>query len=473
MACLGCSCSTGSDDTKASGCGQKGGCSTGGCNRKNTYDWITAMGITDAVPFDVVEVSFKNGAHKHFYKNPPYTRATTGDFVCVEAQSGFDVGQVSLSGELVRLQMKKKRVRPDSKLGAIVRIANQRDMEKLDYMRSKERDSLIRARAIARSLKLKMKIGDVEFQGDGRKATFYYTAEGRVDFRELIRSFAKEFKVKIEMRQIGMRQESALVGGLGNCGRELCCSTWLTNFKSVNTSAARYQNLAINQTKLTGMCGRLKCCLNYELDAYIDALEEFPNRADRLRTEEGNAILIKTDVFKRLMYYTYEKQRGRLFPLHVEQVWEVLDLMKEGKMATSLADIETIKPKEADEEEELEYENIHNVIQLPIEKRRKKKKKKRRKNPNTPSGQWQGGNRQEAKSRGQGNSKSARPQKPSKPSAKKSTPKDKSTDSNSKRYPSKGGAKKSTPQGKSKPPSGGTTRYPSKKGGNKPPSDKK
>jgi hypothetical protein len=231
---------------------------------------------------------------------------------------------------------------------------------------------------IARTLGLNMKIGDVEFQGDGRKCTFYYTADGRVDFRELIRHYARDFKVKIEMRQIGARQESARIGGLGNCGRELCCSTWLTEFKSVNTAAARYQNLAINQTKLSGMCGRLKCCLNYELDTYIDALEDFPDRAERLRTTAGVAILIKTDVFKRLMFYTYAEDRGKFYAIHVDQIWEALDMIKSGKMPGSLDEIIAMAPvAESDEPDEIEpdFENVHDVIQLPLEQRKKKKKK--------------------------------------------------------------------------------------------------
>ncbi|MCB0529795.1 MAG: hypothetical protein H6575_12365 [Lewinellaceae bacterium] len=376
MGCIGCSCSTGKDD--APGCRSNGGCATGGCNRHNTYDWITASGIRDAQPFDVVEVSFKNGSRKDFYKNPPYTRATTGDWVVVESQSGgFDVGKVSLSGELVRLQMKRKRVRSDARFSAVVRKAHERDIERLDEVRRQERDVMIRARVIARTLDLEMKIGDVEFQGDGRKCTFYYTADGRVDFRELIRSYAREFKVKIEMRQIGARQESARIGGLGNCGRELCCSTWLAEFKSVNTAAARYQNLAINQTKLSGMCGRLKCCLNYELDTYIDALEDFPDRAERFKTSAGLAILVKTDVFKRLMYYTYADNRGKFFPLHVDQVWEVLDMVKQGQAPGSLEDIQAMAPPSTEaEEEEPDFENVENVIELPFEKRKKKKKKR-------------------------------------------------------------------------------------------------
>jgi cell fate regulator YaaT (PSP1 superfamily) len=340
------------------------------------------LGIRDAVPFEVVEVSFKNGSRKEFFKNPGFTHATTGDWVVVESVSGgYDVGKVSLSGELVRLQLKRKRVRADARFQGVVRKAHDRDLERLDEVRRQEKEVMVKARAIARSLDLDMKVGDVEFQGDGRKCTFFYTADGRVDFRELIRLYAKEFKVKIEMRQIGARQESARIGGLGNCGRELCCSTWLTEFKSVNTAAARYQNLAINQTKLSGMCGRLKCCLNYELDTYIDALEDFPDRADRIKTHAGTALLIKTDVFKRLMYYTYAEDRGRLYPLHVDQIWEALDLVKSGKLPGSLDDIAAMAPppvSDEPEEEEPEFENVQDVIQLPIEKRKKKKKKKSR-----------------------------------------------------------------------------------------------
>jgi cell fate regulator YaaT (PSP1 superfamily) len=380
MGCSGCSCSTGKDGA-VSGCQSNGGCATGGCNRHNTYDWITASGITDSIPFDVVEVSFKNGSRKEFFKNPPATRTTTGDFVLVESSAGgYDLGKISLSGELVRLQMKRKRVRPDAMLQSVIRKAHERDLERLDEVRGKERDVLIKSRAIARSLALNMKVGDVEFQGDGRKCTFYYTADGRVDFRELIRHYARDFRVKIEMRQIGARQESARIGGLGNCGRELCCSTWLSEFKSVNTAAARYQNLAINQTKLSGMCGRLKCCLNFELDTYIDALEDFPDKSDRFKTKLGLAILIKTDVFKRLMYYTYAENRGKLYVLHVDQVWEVLDMIKKGQIPASLDEILAMAPIPDDlPEEEPDFESVDNVIELPIEKR-KKKRKKRRKN---------------------------------------------------------------------------------------------
>jgi cell fate regulator YaaT (PSP1 superfamily) len=337
------------------------------------------MGISDTQPFDVVEVSFKNGSRKEFFKNPPFTRTTTGDYVLVESTSGgYDLGTVSLSGELVRLQMKRKRVRSDARLGAVIRKAHERDLERLDELRRDEKKVMVQARTIARTLDLQMKVCDIEFQGDGRKCTFFYTADGRVDFRELIRLYAKEFKVKIEMRQIGARQESARIGGLGNCGRELCCSTWLTEFKSVNTAAARYQNLAINQTKLSGMCGRLKCCLNYELDTYIDALEDFPDKADRLKTKAGLAVLMKTDVFKRLMYFAYAENKSKFYTLHVDQVWEAMDMIKAGDIPGSLDDILAMAPPPEDqEEEEPDFENVENVIQLPLEIRKKKKKKKK------------------------------------------------------------------------------------------------
>jgi cell fate regulator YaaT (PSP1 superfamily) len=386
MACLGCSCGTdkGKESDNAAAGGVKGcasgGCASGGCNRHNTYDWITAAGIRDIEPFDVVEVSFKNGSRKEFFKNPAHTRVTTGDDVLVEsAAGGYDIGKVSLSGELVRLQMKRKRVREDARFQAVVRKAHERDLERLDEVRKMEKEVMIRSRVISRTLDLNMKICDIEFQGDGRKCTFYYTADGRVDFRELIRHYAKEFKVKIEMRQIGARQESARIGGLGNCGRELCCSTWLHEFKSVNTAAARYQNLAINQTKLSGMCGRLKCCLNYEVDAYIDALEDFPERAERVKTQAGLAVLVKTDVFKRLMFYTYAENRHKFYALSTDQVWEALANLKEGIVPVSLEDI-LARAVVVDEEEEefVDFENVHDVIQLPFEKRKKKKKKKGR-----------------------------------------------------------------------------------------------
>ena len=376
---MGCtSCSTGKDG-KPGGCKSNGGCSTGGCNRMNTYDWLATKDIKDYDDFDLVEVSFKNGSRKSFFHNPSHTRAIIGDMVVTESSNGYDIGRISLTGELVRLQMKKKRTSEDSILQSIIRVANERDLERLDEARTIEMGTMVRARAIAKTLNLDMKVGDVEYQGDKRKATFYYTAEGRVDFRELIRQFAKEFKVKIEMRQIGARQESARIGGIGSCGRELCCSTWLTDFKSVSTAAARYQNLAINQSKLSGQCGRLKCCLNYELDTYMDALTHFPKNAEKLKTEVGTASLIKTDIFKGLMFYVYDSgnNRGKFFPLSLERVKQIIKLNSKGEFPTELVDMHTLS---AESEKTVDYDadDLTGVIELPPEERKNRKRNRNR-----------------------------------------------------------------------------------------------
>jgi cell fate regulator YaaT (PSP1 superfamily) len=382
MACSSCAVAK---DGKPGGC--NGNCS-GGCNRMNTFDWLTELDIYDtANDFDLIEVSFKNGSHKDFFHNPPFTNATTGDWVLVEIPGGggYDIGKVSLSGDLVRLQMKKKDLKDGSLFLNVIRKANSRDLEKLEEMRASERDTMIKARAIARTLDLDMKIGDVEYQGDGRKATFFYTADGRVDFRELIRHYAKDFKVKIEMRQIGARQESARIGGIGVCGRELCCSTWLSDFKSVSTTAARYQQLAINQAKLSGMCGRLKCCLNYELDSYIDALIEFPENPDRLSTKSGHLTLIKTDVFKGIMVFVFDSgpERGKFYTLGITEVKHVLAMNKRGEQPDDLKELQFVAAaKHSDEDDDGDDDNVEyggdlvGAIELPDDKRKKKKKKK-------------------------------------------------------------------------------------------------
>jgi cell fate regulator YaaT (PSP1 superfamily) len=386
MACASCGISK---DGKPGGC--NGNCS-GGCNRMNTFDWLAQLDIHDTDGYDLVEVSFKNGSRKEFYHNPPYCSTSTGDWVLLEVPGGggFDVGKISLMGDLVKMQLKKKGIKDSALFLNVIRRANPRDLEKLNEVRATERDLMIRARAISRMLDLDMKIGDVEFQGDGRKITFYYTADGRVDFRELIRHYAKEFKVKIEMRQIGARQESARVGGIGSCGRELCCSTWLSDFKSVATAAARYQQLAINQAKLSGMCGRLKCCLNYELDTYLDALEDFPQHPERLATKAGRAELIKTDVFRGLMTYvmTEGPERGKFTTLALLDVKEVLSMNKRGEMPSDLKELQFVpvaaKPQNGEEgdddyEEDVDYGgDLVGAIELTDDKRRRKKKKKRR-----------------------------------------------------------------------------------------------
>lgn len=392
MGCIGCSVVT--PNGEPAGCRSNGGCSSGGCNRLNTYDWLTAKEITDVDPFNIVEVSFKNGAHKNFFIREDAHQVTTGEMAVVETGNGYDVGKVSLSGDLVRLQMKKKKVSPGAITHKVIRRAHERDMERLAEARSMENTTMIRARVIARTLGLEMKIGDVEYQGDKRKATFYYTADGRVDFRELIRHYAKEFRVKIEMRQIGARQESARIGGLGSCGRELCCSTWLSDFKSVSTAAARYQNLAINQSKLSGQCGRLKCCLNYELDTYLDALEKFPKNADKLKTATGTATLIKTDIFKGVMYYMNEEGKGRtqVYSMTVAEVILVQTMNAKGDKPLHLKEMASeLNPVE----EQMDFEDVTGAVELPPEERRKKRRNRRKKKNKNPSSQG-GGNQNNA-----------------------------------------------------------------------------
>lgn len=381
MACTNCGSGT------PNGCGNNGNCGSGSCNKLNTYDWISTKDIHDPQEYNYVEVSFKNGARKDFYIKEMSSDFNTGDMVVVDADSGSDVGQISLSGELVRLQMKKKRVAEKSIKRSILRVANDRDLEKLEEARSLEKQVLVRSRVIARTLGLDMKIGDIEFQGDQRKATFYYTADGRVDFRELVRQYAREFKIKIEMRQIGSRQESARIGGIGSCGRELCCSTWLTDFKTVTTSAARYQNISINQTKLSGQCGRLKCCLNYELDSYMDALKHFPKKADKLKSQKGLAELVKTDIFKGLLYYSYvdPKLRGALMALDIDRVKHIQEMNQKNKFPEELIDLDSIV--EAELEKEIDFADVTGQIELPSVKRKKRRNK--RKKPRKP-GQQQG-----------------------------------------------------------------------------------
>lgn len=378
MGCAGCTvCNT--SDGEVKGCKSKGSCATGSCNRLNTYDWLSALDVRDAYPFDLVEVSFKNGSHKGFFILENLPEIYVGADVVVETGTGYDVGRVTLMGELVRLQLKKKRVRENTVFTAVIRLANERDLERLDDARQQDIPTLVKARAISRSLDLDMKIGDVEYQGDKRKATFYYTADGRVDFRELIRIFAREFRVKIEMRQIEAKQKSSRIRGIGSCGRELCCSTWLSDFKSVSTTAARYQNLAINQAKLSGQCGRLKCCLNFELDTYMEAIESFPERADRIETLKGKAILVKTDIFKGLLFYAYEHDhgRGKLYPQTIDMVKEIQQATMRGNFLPDFKEMEGLVKPEEFEGGGKDYSDVTGAVELPEEIRRKKKKSSR------------------------------------------------------------------------------------------------
>jgi len=324
-------------------------------------------------PFNCVEVRFKNG-RKLYYKNTEKLTLSIGDIVATEASPGHDVGMVTLTGELVKVQMKKKKVKIDSEdVQKIYRKANQKDIDIWTSSREKEEPMKVRARQLAIELKLKMKISDIEFQGDGSKATFYYTAEERVDFRQLIKEFAKEFSIRIEMRQIGFRQEAARLGGIGSCGRELCCSTWLTDFRSVSTSAARYQQLSLNPQKLAGQCGKLKCCLNYELDSYLDALKYFPDKNVKLRTKKGNAVSQKTDIFKGMIWYAYEGEWMNWFMITTKDANEIIAENKKGNLVPNLEDYTS----DLVEEVAVEFENV--VGQDSLTRFDKPKQKKGRK----------------------------------------------------------------------------------------------
>jgi len=343
---MGCgSCGTG----KPNGCKSNGGCSTGGCNRLNVHDWLANLPLTDMDNLcNVVEISFKQGSRKEFFRNLTGHYFEKGELVTVEGVNGFDVGEVSLSGELVRIQMNKRGVKENSdEIKKILRPSSDRDIDTFRISKERERAAQARSRELAIQYNLQMKLSEVEIQADGKKATFFYTADDRVDFRELIKQFASEFKLKVEMRQIGIRQEAAKVGGIGSCGRELCCSTWLHDFKSVNTTAARYQNLSINQTKLSGQCGRLKCCLNFELDTYLDALQHFPDNAESFETAKGTAFLIKKDIFKNLMWYIIQGG-SKHYPLTIQRVKEIKELNAKGIRPEELepVDVTTGKPKE-------------------------------------------------------------------------------------------------------------------------------
>jgi len=345
----------------------------------NTYDWLTVLDLEDPQEVKLAEVSFKNGSRKTFYRIPDFQRFTTGDLVVVDTgYGGYDVGRVSLMGDLVKLQMRKKNFQENRITFDILRRANQRDIERMEEARALERTFLVKARVISRNLKLDMKIGDVEVQADLKKSTFYYTADGRVDFRELVRSYAKEFRTKIEMWQIGARQESARIGGIGSCGRELCCSTWLSDFKTVNTNAARYQNIAINQSKLTGQCGRLKCCLNYELDLYVDELDKYPSNVDELYSMKGKASLVKVDIFRGVLYYAYEPEKGRsmVMPLTPEYVREIKSMNDKGQRPDEI--IAKEDTSEAAKKVENEYVDVTGEIELPDNKKKKKKKFRKR-----------------------------------------------------------------------------------------------
>jgi cell fate regulator YaaT (PSP1 superfamily) len=379
---MGCTNCSSNKSGVPNGCKSNGSCGTDRCGKLEVFDWLANIQLPNGQsPYDIVEIRFKNG-RKSFYRNIKNLPLVVGDAVVVDASPGFDIGIVSVKGELARIQVRNKtsNFKPHE-ANNVLRKATQEDLDKWQKSRLKEDETMLKARHIASDLGLNMKISDVEYQADGTKAVFYYTAEDRVDFRQLIRDLADFFRVKIEMRQIGVRQEAARLGGIGSCGRELCCSTWLTDFRSVSTAAARYQQLSINQQKLAGQCGKLKCCLNYELDQYVEALKAFPRTDIKLVTEKGKAFHVKTDVFKKQMWYLYENNSegagSGFIPLKPERVKEIIKLNKEGKKPADLKEfIEEVVVKEPDYTNVVGQDSLNRFEHVFKRKKKKSKKKK-------------------------------------------------------------------------------------------------
>ncbi|MFD2144455.1 regulatory iron-sulfur-containing complex subunit RicT [Mucilaginibacter antarcticus] len=371
------------------GCKSNGSCQTGGCSKLDVYDWLSHMDLpVNYKPFSIIEIKFK-GSRKEFYQNIDNVYLENGDLVVVEAATGgYDIGHVSLTGELVRMQMTKRRVKEEDVLKKIYRRATAADVDKWKAAKDMEWETMHSARKLALSLNLSMKLSDVDYQADKSKATFYYTAEGRVDFRELIKKMAENFRIRIEMRQIGMRQEASRLGGIGSCGRELCCSTWLTDFKTVSTSAARYQNLSLNTLKLAGQCGKLKCCLNYELDTYMDALKHIPDNVNYLKTGRGDARLQKTDIFKKQMWFSFAGEEAWI-PVPLARVKEVQQMNRDGVLPDDLVEFVEL---EEEIEKAPDYENVVGQDSLTRLDDRNKNKKSRngntrsKPNPNNPNG---------------------------------------------------------------------------------------
>lgn len=379
MACNGCTTGRGCNTLETSSKYTCGNCSTGSCNKLNVFNWLG--NISEIVPegqFPVVEVRFKN-SRKEFFTNPNRYILYVGDVVVTEADTGYDVGTVSATGEIVRLQLRKKEIKDTSGLKKILRKARQQDIAKWKEAQAMEGKALLVSRQLAQQLQLEMKLMDVEYQGDKTKATFYYTSDGRVDFRELIKKLAAELKIRVEMRQIGARQEAARLGGIGVCGRELCCSTWLTDFRTVNTNNIRYQQLSVNPTKLAGQCGKLKCCLNYELDTYLDALKEFPEVQDKfLITQKGKAKFIKLDVFRRRIYWAYENDPGIFIPLSIERTKEIMQMNEHNIFPEDLEIIETSNHTEKQVPEKLTTPNEDDLNRFDKAFQNKRNKNNRR-----------------------------------------------------------------------------------------------
>ena len=406
---MGCGSGCGTEKNGIpAGCNNNGSCGVnGGCNKLTVFDWLGNMSLPDGQKsFDVVEVRFKN-SRKEFFRNTNNLTLNIGDTIAVEAMSGHDIGMVSLTGELVKLQMKKRNVNFDSEeVKKVYRKAKQGDIDKWKEGQALEVSTMYRARTIALKLGLEMKLSDVEYQGDKSKAIFYYTADARVDFRELIKVLAEEFKVRIEMRQIGARQEASRLGGIGSCGRELCCSSWLTDFRTVNTSAARYQQLSLNPLKLAGQCGKLKCCLNYELDSYVDALKEFPDmEGKKLLTKKGDAFLQKTDIFRRIMWFSYRSDPGVFIPLKIESVKSILEDNAKGETPEELKPMPTFSEKAI--KLEPAFENTVGQDSLTRFDRNKGNKQKNN----------QRGNRNQAKPQNRNQGQKPKPQETNRPKA--------------------------------------------------------
>ncbi|WP_316735723.1 regulatory iron-sulfur-containing complex subunit RicT [Pedobacter aquatilis] len=380
---MGCgSCSTGGGCTP-NGCKSNGSCGTGGCQTMEVHDWLSNLDMpSNYKPFQVTEIKFK-GSRKEFFVNTDNIYLEIGELVAVEGPTGgFDVGHVSLTGELVRVQMKRRKTSIDQVTKKIYRKATEADVEKWNAAKGMEWETMHKARKLALDLRLSMKISDVDYQADKTKATFFYTADGRVDFRELIKKMAESFRIRIEMRQIGMRQEAGRLGGIGSCGRELCCSTWLTNFKTVSTAAARYQNLSLNTLKLAGQCGKLKCCLNYELDTYLDALKDIPDRIENLDTEAGYARHQKTDIFKKVMWFSYQGDENWI-PVAAARVKEIMAMNKAGKKAPNLKEEAVQIAAPVVIEKSFDYENVvgqDSLTRLDERSRNKNNKNKKHKN---------------------------------------------------------------------------------------------
>ena len=374
MSCKTCSSKT---DGSPKGCKNNGTCGTDSCNKFTVFDWLSNMTLPSGQSqFLYSEVRFKNG-RKDYFLNKNSLSLSVGDVVATQVESGYDIGMITLTGELVKVQMDKKKIDYSQENPKITyRKASQKEIDKWSNLRDQEEAIKVKARKYAIDLRLKMKISDIEYQGDGSKVTFYYTAEDRVDFRELIKLFASEFRTKIEMKQVGLRQEAARLGGIGSCGRELCCSTWLTDFRSVSTSAARYQQLSLNPQKLAGQCGKLKCCLNYELGSYMDALNNFPKKEIKLKTEKGTAVCQKTDIFKKQLWYAYEGEWNNWFLLSVDQANEVIKINKSNKLVSSLEEYTTENKTPI----ENKFENVVGQDSLTrFDKPKNKKHNKRRK----------------------------------------------------------------------------------------------